>query len=89
MITCNSIHSQTDDYHRQNHTQCAVSPITETKAVNGQLWFFFGVAPLAVLVGWLSMAVCLTGDWTWELPLGLLFALAGSMTAMVITRLRV
>lgn len=52
------------------------------------LWFFFCVAPLAVMTGWSVVAVCLTGDWAWQLPMGLLFSFVGSMSAMISTVLR-
>ncbi len=68
----------------------AISVARDTNsAINCQLWFFFGVAPLAVLAGWSAVGVCLTGNWLWELPLGLLFAIVGSMIAMASSRLRI
>ena len=48
-----------------------------------QLWFFFGLAPLAVLAGWSLVAVSLTGNWAWEWPSGLLLSGIGSTAAMV------
>ncbi len=43
-----------------------------------QAWFFFVLAPFSVLAGWSVVAICLTGDWAWEWPSGLLLAIIGS-----------
>lgn len=58
-----------------------------SKNENKQLWFYFGIAPLAVLSGWSLVAFALTGNWVWEFPMALMFSLIGSLTALVSTRL--
>ncbi len=59
-------------------TQCRTNKV-ESK----QLWFYIGVAPMAVMLGWVLVGLSLTGNWAWELPLGLTFSLVGSMVVMV------
>ncbi|MFK5920594.1 MAG: hypothetical protein QM496_00325 [Verrucomicrobiota bacterium] len=70
---------------RKTHNSKSVDSI---KIDNRTLCFFVLVAPMAVLMGWVLVAVCLTGTWTWQLPLGLVFSLVGSMLAMISTLIR-
>ena len=86
MITHQTFRSENMAYRKEEHVQVLHSRVAQ--ADNRQLWFFLGVAPLAVLIGWSLVAVCLTGDWAWELPLGLVFAVVGSVTAMVSSSLK-
>jgi len=53
------------------------------KVENKQLWFFLGIAPSAVMIGWILVGFSLTGNWAWELPLGFVFSIVGSMAAML------
>ncbi len=64
--------------------RCADLPKLDKRS----LYFFFGVAPLAVMAGWLVVALSLTGDWTWQLPMGVLFSFVGSMLAALSTVFR-
>ena len=91
MITCRTLNLQTVDRHQCDQPQISTKPTAKllSRPDNRQLWFFFGVAPLAVLAGWSLVAISLTGDWAWELPLGLVFAAVGSMIALVSTSMRV
>jgi hypothetical protein len=77
MIICNPHKPQ--KYHR---AETGVSPHRQ-KLDRRQGWFFFAIAPLAVLTGWSLVAVGLTGDWAWEWPSGLLLAVIGSTAAII------
>ncbi len=77
----------------QNDITCTISSSDSAYAQVSQqrlnklesrhFWFFFGVAPLAVMGGWSLVGLCLAGDWAWEFPLGILFSMIGSMAALV------
>jgi len=86
MITYSTLPPQNVDRTKPDRSRVLAKP--EASLESRHLWFFFGVAPLAVLIGWLTVAICLTGDWAWELPIGLMLSIVGSMTAMAGTRLR-
>jgi len=86
MTTYSTLTSQ--DMNDTNQGYSPASSIPAKKLENRQLWFFFGIAPLAVLAGWSLVAFVLTDNWIWELPMALMFSLIGSLTAMVSTRLR-
>ena len=96
MISCNSIPSHSlssrsckrRDHFSLTRSEALIDEELPTRAATPQLWFFLAVAPIAVLTGWLIMAFCLTGNWTWELPTGLALANAGSMIALALSRLR-
>ncbi len=64
------------------------APAESLKIDKRSLCFFVLVAPLAVMMGWMLVAVCLTGTWTWQLPLALVFSLLGSMLALISTLIR-
>lgn len=81
MITYRNTISQDIDLAGREPDQLSQSRVA--KVENKQLWFFLGVAPLAVMIGWSLVGLALTGDWAWEMPLGLLFSCMGSMVAMV------
>ena len=80
MTTYHTLNPENIHQSKVEPAQILQGRVTQTE--NRQLWFFLGVAPLAVLIGWSLVAVCLTGDWAWELPLGLVFAVVGSMSAI-------
>lgn len=70
--------------YRRADARCAELPKMDKRSI----YFFFGVAPLAVMGGWLVVALILTGDWTWQLPMGLLFSFVGSTMAALSTVFR-
>jgi len=84
MISSTTVYSEEIKYQQTTHCRSVLLPKLDKKS----LWFFLCVAPLAVMIGWSVVAVCLTGDWTWQLPIGLLFSFVGSMFAMISTMLR-
>jgi len=73
--------AQTVDSQRQYRLRCHCQG--RQKLDSRQWWFFFGLAPLAVLAGWSLVAVWLTGNWAWEWPSGLLLSSIGSTAAII------
>ena len=68
-----------NSHHPQKYKQAQADPSDPRLKLDGrQTCFFFVLAPLSVLAGWSVVAICLTGDWAWEWPSGLLLAIIGS-----------
>ena len=83
MMICNSHNPQKMTRAETVACQRQCQRQARQKLDSRQWWFFFGLAPLAVLAGWSLVAVWLTGNWAWEWPSGLLLSSFGSTATMV------